>query len=167
MAEKQPIDISKKKVITLSSTAKTASKKPPKPMQPVKGGSTPQKAPAVNKTSDKPARNADGTLKAGGPSLNPSGRPRGSYQDYSYRTQAKIRALRNPARIQKDLDRLDAIIDSPESTPAEVAKALEIKIKLNGNYDPQETKDITKQETNRVYKGLTLEQINKLLEGTK
>lgn len=38
---------------------------------------------------------------------------------------------------------LDEIIDDPNSSPMERMKALENKIKLNGNYDPQETKDVT------------------------
>lgn len=135
MAEK--IDISKKKKKVSLSAAKVTSKKPAPKVE------APQKIEAVKQGGNKAeGRNADGTFAKGNkPKITDNyGRPQ---NDYSYRAMAKIRAKKDPERILKDLNRLDAIIDDPKSTPAEIAKALEIKIKLNGNFDPQETKDVT------------------------
>ena len=137
MAEKK-IDISKKKKPIALSAAKITSQKPAQPAKPEPKVETPQKVEAVNKNAKKP-RGKPFTSEYQ-PNNTCGGRPQ---NDFSYRAMAKIRAKKDPERIQKDLNRLDEIIDNPNSTPAEIAKALEIKIKLNGNFDSQETKDVT------------------------
>ncbi|MBQ6487522.1 hypothetical protein IJI89_03845 [Candidatus Saccharibacteria bacterium] len=137
MAEKK-IDISRKKKPISISAAKVTPKVPVQPPKPEPKEEKPQKEEAVKQNAKKP-RGKPFTSEYQ-PNNTCGGRPQ---NDFSYRAMAKIRAKKDPERIQKDLNRLDEIIDNPKSTPAEIAKALEIKIKLNGNFDPQETKDVT------------------------
>ena len=66
------------------------------------------------------------------------GRPQ---TDFSHRAMAKVRAKKDPQAVLKDLDTLDAIASDPDNP--QCLKAIELKIKLNGNFDPQETKDVT------------------------
>lgn len=140
MAEKK-IDISRKKKKPISiSAAKVTPQKPAQPAKPEPKVETPQKEEAVKKNAKKPRVIGKPFTSEYQPNNTCGGRPQ---NDFSYRAMAKIRAKKDPERIQKDLNRLDEIIDNPNSTPAEIAKALEIKIKLNGNFDPQETKDVT------------------------
>ena len=140
MAEKK-IDISRKKKKPISiSAAKVTPQKPTQPAKPEPKVETPQKEEAVKKSAKKPRVIGKPFTSEYQPNNTCGGRPQ---NDFSYRAMAKIRAKKDPERIQKDLNRLDEIIDNPKSTPAEIAKALEIKIKLNGNFDPQETKDVT------------------------
>ncbi|MDO4979163.1 MAG: hypothetical protein Q4E47_03365 [Candidatus Saccharibacteria bacterium] len=119
-------------------------------------------------TSAKLGRNSDGTfakdnqLSVG----NNGGRPK---DDFSYRAIAKKQAAKNPARIKKDLKKLDEIIDDPDSTPLEISKALDIKIKLNGGYDAQETKsqvtgEIATTINERPFEGLTAAELRKLIK---
>ena len=103
----------------------------------------------------KSQRNADGTFKKGNAG---GGRPP---EIMSARQQAKIMAAKDPDLLKDVLGNLYKIA-SDESHPQCVAAADKL-IKLLGNYDPAETKDVTEQKHERVYKGLTLEQINKLL----
>ena len=140
MAEKK-IDISRKKKKPISiSAAKVTPQKLTQPVKPKPKVETPQKEEAVKKSAKKPRVIGKPFTSEYQPNNTCGGRPQ---NDFSYRAMAKIRAKKDPERIQKDLNRLDEIIDNPKSTPAEIAKALEIKIKLNGNFDPQETKDVT------------------------
>lgn len=140
MAEKK-IDISRKKKKPISiSAAKVTPQKPAQPAKPEPKVETPRKEEAVKKSAKKPRVIGKPFTSEYQPNNTCGGRPQ---NDFSYRAMAKIRAKKDPERIQKDLNRLDEIIDNPKSTPAEIAKALEIKIKLNGNFDPQETKDVT------------------------
>lgn len=142
MAEKK-IDISRKKKPISISAAKVTPKKPAQPLKPAPKPVVPQKTEPVKQGGNKAeGRNADGTFAKGNkPKITENyGRPQ---NDFSYRAMAKIRAKKDPERVQKDLDMLDAIIDDPKASPMERMKALENKIKLNGNYDPQETKDVT------------------------
>ena len=164
----------KKRVVIIGKNIKPK----PKPAQPTKPESVPKpiknqakkpekEAPQeeIIKTSNgqdvkKLGRNSDGTFKKGNQiSVGNSGRPQ---NEYSYRAMAKVRALKNPERIQRDLDALDGIIDSPQSKPLDVIHALEIKIKLNGNFDPQETKDVTPPRPESPLNGLTVEELRKL-----
>ena len=156
------IDISKKKKPVNVSAAKKVT--PPKPEpKPEPKAEKPQKTVAVKQGGNKAeGRNTDGTFAKGNkPKITENyGRPQ---NDYSYRAMAKIRAKKDPERILKDLNRLDAIIDDPNSTPAEIAKALEIKIKLNGNFDPQETKDVTPaRHAESPLDGLSVEELRAL-----
>jgi len=142
MAEKK-IDISRKKKTISLSAAKVTPQKPAQPAKPEPKVETSQKTVTVKQGGKKAeGRNADGTFAKGNkPKITENyGRPQ---NDFSYRAMAKIRAQKDPQRVQKDLDMLDEIIDDPNSSPMERMKALENKIKLNGNYDPQETKDVT------------------------
>ena len=151
------IDISKKKKPVNVSAAKKVT--PPKPEpKPEPKTEKPQKVEAVNKNAKKP-RGKPFTSEYQ-PNNTCGGRPQ---NDFSYRAMAKIRAKKDPERILKDLNRLDAIIDDPKSTPAEIAKALEIKIKLNGNFDPQETKDVTPaRHAESPLDGLSVEELRAL-----
>ena len=151
------IDISKKKKPVNVSAAKKVT--PPKPEpKPEPKTEKPQKVETVNKNAKKP-RGKPFTSEYQ-PNNTCGGRPQ---NDFSYRAMAKIRAKKDPERILKDLNRLDAIIDDPNSTPAEIAKALEIKIKLNGNFDPQETKDVTPaRHAESPLDGLSVEELRAL-----
>ncbi|MBR2587016.1 hypothetical protein IKE71_01420 [Candidatus Saccharibacteria bacterium] len=156
MAEKKIVNISKKKKPISISAAKITPVKPkpvpvvkesltaqPKPApEPPKSEAKPPKKKAVKKLGDNSGRNPDGTFRKGNQCSvgNEGGRPQ---TDFSHRAMAKARAKRDPERIIRDLDELDRILDSDKSSPMEKMKALEIKIKLNGNFDPQETKDVT------------------------
>ena len=151
------IDISKKKKPVNVSAAKKVTPSKPEP-KPEPKTEKPQKVEAVNKNAKKP-RGKPFTSEYQ-PNNTCGGRPQ---NDFSYRAMAKIRAKKDPERILKDLNRLDAIIDDPKSTPAEIAKALEIKIKLNGNFDPQETKDVTPaRHVESPLDGLSVEELRTL-----
>jgi len=162
MAEKK-IDISRKKKLVLISAAKPAPKKPVETPKPAPKVEKPQNTEPVKQGGNKvEGRNADGTFAKGHkPKITENyGRPQ---NDFSYRAMAKIRAKKDPARVQKDLDMLDEIIDNPNSSPMERMKALENKIKLNGNYDPQETKDVTPvRHIETPLDGLSVEELRTL-----
>lgn len=153
------IDISKKKKPVNVSAAKKVT--PPKPEpKPEPKAEKPQKVEAVKKNAKKPRVIGKPFTSEYQPNNTCGGRPQ---NDFSYRAMAKIRAKKDPERILKDLNRLDAIIDDPKSTPAEIAKALEIKIKLNGNFDPQETKDVTPvRHAESPLDGLSVEELRAL-----
>lgn len=108
-------------------------------------------------------RNADGTFRQGNRCAvgNKGGRP---IQQLSYRVMAKVRSENNPQRVQDDLDRLDEIIDDENSSPADVMRALDMKIRLNDGYDPVENKvsgEVT-QVVESPLNGLTIEELRKL-----
>ena len=119
-----------------------------------------QNSKSVNKSESKPKSGKKLFSKDYQPNNKCGGRP---IQELSYKAMSKVRHAKNPERVQADLDRLDQIIDDKKSTPADVMRAIDMKIRLNSGYDPAETKDVTEQKHERVYKGLSLEQINKLL----
>lgn len=105
----------------------------------------------------KNGRKTDGTF-AKGNSFG-QGRPR---NEYSYRAMAKKMAAEDPERITKDLKILNNIVDSDSSSPMEKMKALELLIKLNGNFDPQETKDVSEKEVFNPFENLSEEELRKL-----
>lgn len=105
----------------------------------------------------KNGRKTDGTF-AKGNSFG-QGRPR---NEYSYRAMAKKMAAEDPERITKDLKILNNIVDSDSSSPMEKMKALELLIKLNGNFDPQETKDVSEKEVFNPFENLTEDELRKL-----
>lgn len=135
-----------------------------------KNKTTAQKKLNVKKGGKKlEGRNADGTFKKGHtPKITENyGRPQ---TDFSHRAMAKARAAKDPKRIQKDLDKLDEIIDSDDSSPADKMRAIEMKIKLNQGYDATETKDVTpKVPVESPLNGLTIEELRtlKALKGKK
>lgn len=96
----------------------------------------------VGEKSENTGRNSDGTFAEGNEiwkSRDPeiSHRP---IQELSYRVMSKVRHAKNPQRVQDDLNRLDEIIDDENSSPADVMRALDMKIRLNNGYDPVENK---------------------------
>ena len=105
----------------------------------------------------KNGRKTDGTF-AKGNSFG-QGRPK---NEYSYRAMAKKMAAEDPERITKDLKILNNIVDSDSSSPMEKMKALELLIKLNGNFDPQETKDVSEKEIFNPFENLTEAELRKL-----
>lgn len=111
----------------------------------------------------KVGRKSDGTFAPGNSfGKNSGGRPP---EDMSFRAQVKLRAAKNPKMVQNAIDTLVAIANNPDHPKC--VEAIDKLIKLNGNYDPQETKDVTPQKQERIYKGLSLAQINKLLGDDK
>lgn len=139
MEEKRPIDISKKRAPISMSKSQTG----------VAKNNTPQKPENVKKVGDKSVNhNVDGTFSEGNDAWknrdpNKAHRP---IQDFSYKSMAKVRAAKDPSRVEKDLDMLDKIIDNEDASPMERMKAIEYKIKLNGNFDAQETRDVTERQ---------------------
>lgn len=85
----------------------------------------------------KGGRKADGTFAKGNkPKITENyGRPT---EDMSFRHQVKLRAQKNPELIQKAIDTLVSIATDPENPKC--IEALDKLIKLNGNYDPSESK---------------------------
>lgn len=114
----------------------------------------------VKRKTVKVGRKSDGTFSEGNSfGKNSGGRPK---NDFSYRAMAKKMAEANPERIVKDLSILSSIIDGETSSPMEKLKALEIMIKLNGNFDPQETKDVSEKEVFNPFENLTEAELRKL-----
>jgi len=109
----------------------------------------------ARKRITKDQRNANGTFKKG----NVGGGRKPEYM--SARMQAKVMAANDPELLQKVLKNLYKIASDPDH-PQSTAAADKI-IKLTGGYDPTETKDVTEEKHERIYKGLSLEKINKLL----
>lgn len=118
---------------------------------------------AENETA-KLGRNSDGTFAKGNKiSVGNSGRPK---DKYSHRALAARRAEENPESIQKDLDVLDEIIANPDNSPMEKAKAIELKIKLFGGFDVQETKtELTGKVENAIpFSNLSQKEVEALLK---
>lgn len=137
-------------------TKKTVEKKPTK---------------ATKTTSNKLGRNSDGTFAEGNKISvgNNGGRP----QDrFSHRAIAAQRAMKDPARIRKDLKVLDDIIDDENASAAEKVKAIETKAKLFGGFDVQESKTVLEgslqtNQTNSPFNQLTKQDLLKLLKRKK
>ena len=78
---------------------------------------------------------------------------------------AAKRAQENPRSIKKDLDVLDEIINDPSNSPIERSKAIEIKIKLFGGFDIQETKtEISGKLGGSPLANLSAEEVESLLK---
>lgn len=115
-------------------------------------------------TSDKGGRNVDGTFAKGHEPIiaENCGRPK---DRFSHRAMAAKRAQENPNSIKKDLDVLDEIINNPSNSPIERAKAIDIKIKLFGGYDAQETKtEITGKLEGSPFANLSAKEVEALLK---
>lgn len=94
-------------------------------------------AKAEAKSTGKTGRNPDGTFAPGntiGVNVG-GGRPT---EELSFRHQMKIRAAKDPNLVQGVIDNLIAIANNPDHPKC--VEAAEKLIKLNGNYDPAETK---------------------------
>jgi hypothetical protein len=109
----------------------------------------------AQKRIDKSQRNNDGTFKAGNVG---GGRPP---ENLSVRAQTKLRVARDPELLQNALDNMFEILTDPEHPF--FAKMLDTFVKLNGNYDPAETKDVTRRPVDRPLEGFNISQLEKLL----
>lgn len=117
----------------------------------------------------KGGRKADGTFAKGNkPKITKNyGRPT---EDMSFRHQMKLRATKEPELIQNVIDSLVKIASDPDHPRC--VEAAEKLIKLNGNYDPAESKSEvtgslnTKME-NSPFNQLTKEDLLKLLKRKK
>ena len=96
-----------------------------------------KKVEAKKKVSYKLGRNSDGTFAKGNKESvgNNGGRPT---ENMSFRHQMKIRAAKEPELIQNVIDNLVKIASDPDHPKC--VEAAEKLIKLNGNYDPAESK---------------------------
>lgn len=128
-----------------------------------------KKVEAKKKATIKGGRNVDGTFAKGHkPIISPNaGRP---MEEMSFRHQMKIRASQEPELVQKVIQNLIAIASDPDHPKC--VEAAEKLIKLNGNYDPAESKSEvtgslnTKME-NSPFNQLTKEDLLKLLKRKK
>lgn len=111
----------------------------------------------MTEVDKKVGRKSDGTFDKGNSyGRNPGGRPS---EDLSVRSQVKLRIAQNPELLQKAIDNLFKILDNPDDS--RWTKAYEMLVKLNGNFDPDETKltGNMKLAHERPYEGMTKEQI--------
>lgn len=128
-----------------------------------------KKVEAKKKMTAKPGRNPDGTFAVGNTIgiVNNGGRP---VEEMSFRHQMKIRASKDPELVQKVINNLVKIASDPDHPKC--VEAAEKLIKLNGNYDPAESKSEvtgslnTKME-NSPFNQLTKEDLLKLLKRKK
>jgi len=127
-----------------------------------------KKVEAKKKVAAKVGRKSDGTFAKGNTfGKNPGGRPS---EDMSFRHQMKIRASQEPELVQKVINNLIKIASDPDHPKC--VEAAEKLIKLNGNYDPAESKSEvtgslnTKME-NSPFNQLTKEDLLKLLKRKK
>lgn len=128
-----------------------------------------KKVEAKKKEVIKGGRKADGTFAKGNkPKITKNyGRPT---EDMSFRHQMKIRASQEPELVQKVINNLIKIASDPDHPKC--VEAAEKLIKLNGNYDPAESKSEvtgslnTKME-NSPFNQLTKEDLLKLLKRKK
>lgn len=102
----------------------------------------------------KDQRNADGTFKKGNAG---GGRPP---ETMSARQQAKIMAAKDPDLLNKVLNNLYEI--ASDKNHSQCVAAADKLVKLLGNYDPQETKDVTPKAKPNPFDNLTEEELRKL-----
>ena len=133
-------------------TKVSASKKPVR--KTVKKVAKEKKAKAV-----KVGRNSDGTFSKGNKLSvgNNGGRPT---EDMSFRHQVKIRASNDPNLVLNVINNLIAIASDPDHPKC--VEAADKLIKLNGNYDPTETKDVSEKEIFNPFENLSEEELRKL-----
>lgn len=153
--KRQENDSAKKVVVSKKETPTkvSASKKPVR--KTVKKVAKEKKARTVQV-----GRKSDGTFAPGNTfGKNPGGRPKDAF---SYRAIAKVMASEDPDSITNGVKTLHDIVKSAETSPMEKMKALELLIKLNGNFDPQETKDVSEKEVFNPFENLTEDELRKL-----
>lgn len=145
--------ISKKETPTNVSAAKKPSRKTVKKVAKKKVAKE-KKAKAV-----KVGRNSDGTFSKGNKLSvgNNGGRPT---EDMSFRHQVKIRASNDPNLVLNVINNLIAIASDPDHPKC--VEAADKLIKLNGNYDPTETKDVSEKEIFNPFENLTESELRKL-----
>lgn len=147
------VAVSKKETSTKVSAAKKPVRKTVKKVA-TKKVVKEKKAKAV-----KVGRNSDGTFSKGNKLSvgNNGGRPT---EDMSFRHQVKIRASNNPNLVQDVINNLIAIASDPDHPKC--VEAADKLIKLNGNYDPTETKDVSEKEIFNPFENLSEEELRKL-----
>ena len=135
-----------------TSTKVSAAKKPVR--KTVKKVAKEKKAKAVQV-----GRNSDGTFSKGNKLSvgNNGGRPT---EDMSFRHQVKIRASNDPNLVQGVINNLIAIASDPDHPKC--VEAADKLIKLNGNYDPTETKDVSEKEVFNPFENLSEDELRKL-----
>ena len=104
-------------------------------------------------------RNSDGTFSKGNKLSvgNNGGRPT---EDMSFRHQVKIRASNDPNLVLNVINNLIAIASDPDHPKC--VEAADKLIKLNGNYDPTETKDVSEKEIFNPFENLSEDELRKL-----
>lgn len=118
----------------------------------------------VTKPKSKLGRNQDGTYKkgySGNPTGEGAGRP---IEALSFRQQVKIRAAKDPKLVDDAIDTLIRIAN--DSSNPQCINAVDKLIKLNGGYDPAETKAEVSADVkanDRPLIGLTVDELKKLL----
>lgn len=117
------------------------------------------KASVGKKKAAQVGRNSDGTFSKGNKLSvgNNGGRPT---EDMSFRHQVKIRASNDPNLVLKVINNLIAIASDPDHPKC--VEAADKLIKLNGNYDPTETKDVSEKEVFNPFENLTEDELRKL-----
>lgn len=117
------------------------------------------KASVGKKKATQVGRNSDGTFSKGNKLSvgNNGGRPT---EDMSFRHQVKIRASNDPNLVLNVINNLITIASNPDHPKC--VEAADKLIKLNGNYDPTETKDVSEKEVFNPFKNLTEEELRKL-----
>ena len=152
--KRQENDLAKKVVVSKKETTTkvSASKKPVR--KTVKKVAKEKKAKAVQV-----GRNSDGTFSKGNKLSvgNNGGRPT---EDMSFRHQVKIRASNDPNLVLNVINNLIAIASDPDHPKC--VEAADKLIKLNGNYDPTETKDVSEKEVFNPFENLTEDELRKL-----
>lgn len=152
--KRQENDLAKKVVVSKKETPTkvSASKKPVR--KTVKKVAKEKKAKAVQV-----GRNSDGTFSKGNKLSvgNNGGRPT---EDMSFRHQVKIRASNDPNLVLNVINNLIAIASDPDHPKC--VEAADKIIKLNGNYDPTETKDVSEKEIFNPFENLTEDELRRL-----
>ena len=152
--KRQENDSAKKVVVSKKETPTkvSASKKPVR--KTVKKVAKEKKARTVQV-----GRNSDGTFSKGNKLSvgNNGGRPT---EDMSFRHQVKIRASNDPNLVLNVINNLIAIASDPDHPKC--VEAADKLIKLNGNYDPTETKDVSEKEVSNPFENLTEDELRKL-----
>ena len=117
------------------------------------------KASVGKKKAAQVGRNSDGTFSKGNKLSvgNNGGRPT---EDMSFRHQVKIRASNEPNLVLNVINNLIAIASDPDHPKC--VEAADKLIKLNGNYDPTETKDVSEKEIFNPFENLTEDELRKL-----
>nr|DAX33189.1 MAG TPA: hypothetical protein [Caudoviricetes sp.] len=117
------------------------------------------KASVGKKKAAQVGRNSDGTFSKGNKLSvgNNGGRPT---EDMSFRHQVKIRASNDPNLVLNVINNLIAIASDPDHPKC--VEAADKLIKLNGNYDPTETKDVSEKEVFNPFENLTEDELRKL-----
>ena len=157
--KRQENDSAKKVVVSKKETPTkvSASKKPVR--KTVKKVATKKVTKEKRVKAAQVGRNSDGTFSKGNKLSvgNNGGRPT---EDMSFRHQVKIRASNDPNLVLNVINNLITIASNPDHPKC--VEAADKLIKLNGNYDPTETKDVSEKEIFNPFENLTEDELRKL-----